>query len=614
MTENNEAGLMMTLAALAATAAAERPSGETQERRESRMMNGINAQLVTLLPGWEAVWAALSKDGANFAYIASNATENTIAVVIRGTIFTPIDLLEDLEVGKLVQFTSVPQRFMTEPLLVSQGAMLAFTETMSMVSVAQQTTLVAALQALAAPTTLYVTGHSLGGCIASMVALYVATNIGDLFGNATPGVVAYTFAAPTAGLQAFADCYDKNVTNGKRNRAWRYYNKHDLVPTAWETLADVGKDFFPKKPGPTANKVVLGLISTIAESTGGNAYVQTNQLATGTTKKLDDYSVYDQAATCETVGDFLAQAAFQHQNDTYLQLLGLDPLPAMSPVVTGLSVNYGSAGGAAQITVTGANFRRDNSEVDFGTMALPAESVTWQKETELLVTIPSSGLGVVDVRVTTIFGTSPVTIADQFAWLPPGWPLPPTIEAVGAVVNTGLLPNGGPANTPVTITGTGFVSGSIVAFGDILAAATAESLTELETTAPTGPDAVGTVPVTVINPVTRQSSVPNEQSQYTYGAPVVTLLQPCCVTEFGAHDPNPPQVVITGSGFGTTNPAVTFGGVAGVVLSEPSDSSVTVVPPPVGVTKQKTVPVVVIAGGVPSGVWAQTMFTYATKY
>ena len=93
----------------------------------------------------------------------------------------------------------------------------------------------------------------------------------------------------------------------------------------------------------------------------------------------------------------------------------------------------------------------------------------------------------------------------------------------------------------------------------------------------------------------------------------MSLLQPCCVTGFGAHDPNPPQVVITGSGFGTT-PIVTFDGVAGTIVQPATDGSVTVEPPPGGVDKQKTVPVVVTAGGVPSGVWAQTMFTYATKY
>ena len=348
MTAPDYLGSMMTLAALAATAAEQRPSGETQRRRENRMMAGINAQMGRIgADNWRAVWAGLSKDGANFAYIATNESEQAVALVIRGTILAPIDLLEDLEVGSLVEFTAIPAAYLTEPLLVSQGAMLAFTEIMSTVSVEQQTNLLQALLPLvtASTKTLYITGHSLGGCIASMIALYLATS--GAFGSTPPSFVACTFAAPTAGLAAFANCYDKWLTNGKGNAAWRVYNAYDAVPNAWASLSNV-EEFYPYDPGPgpQANDTVSGLIKQIAQSANNNSYVQTNQNS-NSMELNSGYTVYDPGLTCKTVNDFLGQMAFQHANDTYLTLLGAPLILTLGPVVTSVSPNNAARSRAA---------------------------------------------------------------------------------------------------------------------------------------------------------------------------------------------------------------------------------------------------------------------------
>ena len=599
---------MMIFAALAATAAAERPSGETQERHENRITSGIDELLSQYNSDWSVAWAGLGKDGANFAYIASNASTSELAVVIRGTIFTPIDLLEDLDVGALVQFTAIPAGFSSEPLMVSQGAMVAFTEIMSMVSVAKGTTLGQELGTLTSSTTptIYVTGHSLGGCIASMVALYLAA---DYLGNALPGIVAYTFAAPTAGTQAFADCYDQYVTNGQGNAGWRVYNAYDAVPTAWQTLADV-ENFYPS-PGPTANQSVTGLIKSFLQSTNGNAYVQTNQHSNAV-ELNSGYTTNDPDSTCESVGDFLGQMGFQHANATYLSLLSdqsFEPIIVAEPSVDLVTPNVWPLAGYSYVTVTGTNFRRA-SEVDFGTV--PAASVEWLSETELQVT-PPAGIGVCDIRVTTIFGTSKATAADQFAWLPSGGLAAPSVAPVGPFLETALLPNSGPAGggNSVTITGAGFVTGSTVAFGSTPATGvTIVSLTEIAALAPAGS---GTVTVTVTSPSGTSSGASSSLTAYTYGAPLVTGLSPCCCLLDAEA-----QITISGSGFDPGQEglddlvAVYFDAKQAEIVSI-SPTQIVVTAPKSSKTAQNEVPVTVSVGGVSSGQTLASTFTYTSK-
>jgi hypothetical protein len=118
----------MTLAAIAATAATPRPSGETLQDQHQRATLGIKAQLMnpTLATGgkWELMWLALSPDNANLAYIAWNPDANQIAVAVRGTIGNPTDMMEDLDVGTVVPFTASGSK----DVAVSAGSMAAFTQ------------------------------------------------------------------------------------------------------------------------------------------------------------------------------------------------------------------------------------------------------------------------------------------------------------------------------------------------------------------------------------------------------------------------------------------------------------------------------------------------------
>ena len=99
--------VMMTLAALAATGATERPSGEARDAQAARILRGINAQLAkgNLATGnsWTAIWVGLTDSRANLAYLAFNTSNGAYALALRGTMAgSPIDSSEDMQVGLML--------------------------------------------------------------------------------------------------------------------------------------------------------------------------------------------------------------------------------------------------------------------------------------------------------------------------------------------------------------------------------------------------------------------------------------------------------------------------------------------------------------------------------
>ncbi|MFE6100197.1 IPT/TIG domain-containing protein [Streptomyces laurentii] len=491
------AQVAMTLAGIAATAATPRPSGESVAEQCARVILGVSQQLtvpeLATQGGWTLVWAALSEDNANMAYLAKSTDRtNRFAVVLRGTVSSSVtDLLEDLDVGTVVPFSALRTPPDTPP-YVSKGAMEAFCQIMAMS--AQGLTLVQALAgALAAappnPTVL-VTGHSLGGCLATMVAPYLQTLSWP--GSATPVFGLYTFAAPTAGGPDFAEYVMTGVP-------WvvneRYVNNYDLVPLAWTSIA-TAKGWYPDG-GPAADFDTKAVLSAVAALPGPNTYAQP-----GTAIPLNqDYGTKDTAVTRKSLQDFLAQAAYQHSNDVYLRLLGAPTLPA-GPVVTGISPNTGWSG--SQVTITGTGFS-GGVAIDFGPVAYTGLTVI-EDDTTITVFAPP-GVGVVDVRVTTRLGTSPAVPTAQFAY---GGPPPVRV--------TGISPTRGRSGTPVTISGVNFTADAKVFFSAV--EATGAQFTPpgtITVDAPsgvTGVDKPSTVNVTVL--AHGYSSPSGPADEYTY--------------------------------------------------------------------------------------------------
>ncbi|WP_433854435.1 IPT/TIG domain-containing protein [Streptomyces kronopolitis] len=489
------AQVTMTLAAFAASGATPRPSGETLQQQTTRIISGIDAQLrdpsLATQDAWELVWLALSEANANMAFLVQSTNgSNEFAVVARGTDADWTDILEDLDVGTVVPF---PQSGSPTTVKVSKGAMNAFQRVINARSIASPSPNATLAQALsvalkAAPAspqpTVYLTGHSLGGCIASMLAPYLQAQTWPK----QPKFAVLTYAAPTAGVQSFVDYFDSVpwVIDERQN------NAYDLVPHAWADL-DTTAGWYPS-PGPQATEEVKLLIDTIAKRTNGNVYVQPGSLCLMNT----GYTSFAEKLVNKTTQDFLGQVAHQHANSTYLELVGAPDTPS-GPVVTDLDPTFGAAGD--RVTINGTGFSQD-SMVDFGQFACTDRTVD-PSGNEITAQVPA-GSGVVHVRVTNTLGTSPAIAMSQFAY---GGPAPVVVSSVSPV--------SGKAGTPVTINGSGFAQGATVHFKDKASdSVTFVSTGRLIATAPGLLDVQQTVNITVT--VGKGTSPTSPDDEFTY--------------------------------------------------------------------------------------------------
>jgi IPT/TIG domain len=173
----------------------------------------------------------------------------------------------------------------------------------------------------------------------------------------------------------------------------------------------------------------------------------------------------------------------------------------VAPTVTKLKPTKGPVIGGTAVTITGTSFGGATA-VKFG--LVNATSFTVNSETSIIATSPAETAGTVDVTVTTPGGTSAISSADRFKFVP-------TV--------TGLSPNAGPkaGGTSVTVTGTGFALGksaTIFKFG--AAKATSVNCTSTTTCAAVAPAHEAGV-VDVKATVNKVSSVKNAPAdQFTY--------------------------------------------------------------------------------------------------
>ena len=352
------------------------PEGPTVQGQQAKLfgyLNGVLGQtgLATDVsnsargqePNWTVPWVGLSNDQANFAYIAKNKTTGDLAVALRGSVFHsnpltagPIDEDEDMDVG-----TPATVTFCGEDVEISAGANEALTEitqktTCQVGDLAPQgmndTNLVEALTALGAGAAdgpvVYVTGHSLGGCMTTTVALYLLSD------SALESCIfqVYNFAGPTAGTADFAQLFNDKFGGQSltENSSWRVVNVWDAVPNAWQTLDNL--DGFYPWPGPYQDAEVKAMVAAAKRRPGQIEYVQpANEVLindpdwTSATRDTNITGTPSKAL-------FMDQVAFQHfPNFTYMPLLGVPELGAAMA-----ACNVGPAGlGSASPPKTWSN-------------------------------------------------------------------------------------------------------------------------------------------------------------------------------------------------------------------------------------------------------------------
>ena len=257
---------------------------------------------------WYLAWGPGETSG-NQMFVAKRGDYNQYAISIRGTVpqlglALLVDLYEDLDVGH-----PKPWIYPVTPgALVAGGTLDGLNDLSGMTS--GRLSLLDYLNPRVTPDCeIIVTGHSLGGALATVLAPWLKYELSQA--GKSPEIKVYTYAAPTAGNQAFADMY-----NNMFSQSFRYYNDIDVIPKAWAGLSGI-KDLYPA-PGPACPrefKDTVDLVSLWLSRIDGVSYVQPN--AQGNS--------LNGVATSTT--DFLAEVGDQHGHNTYLTLLGAPLLP-----------------------------------------------------------------------------------------------------------------------------------------------------------------------------------------------------------------------------------------------------------------------------------------------
>lgn len=229
---------------------------------EAAILGYINAAIPRLWPlagdghpGWKVVWgpATYTTRGAryqdNMMFVAQNiANDRQFVIAVRGTNGTAtLDwLMEDFDVLQMMPWP--PGSAMTGPLdpMISESTSIDLQVVLSLASgTAGAGTLLEFLRNQAGtPLEVCVTGHSLGGCLATTLALYLKEHQAHWDGSGRSIVSAIAFAGPTAGNHAFATHSDTMFGGGPYPQGWDttlgctcdvVRCSLDVVPLAWDS-------------------------------------------------------------------------------------------------------------------------------------------------------------------------------------------------------------------------------------------------------------------------------------------------------------------------------------------------------------------------------------------
>lgn len=264
---------------------------------------------------WQCAWGpAQDADQSNLVYVAAYSYRPGMpvfgAVVIRGTDANIDDgwgiieqIWEDLDVTSQKPWPWAP----SGPARVAQGTLdgLAIIQNLS----AGGQSLFAFLASfLSAPKhadpVLIVTGHSLGGCLTTVVAPWLQVTLAQK--HITNPIVPVTFAGPTAGNAAFGAYFASRF-----QYSLRYFNTLDIVPRAWSDLGGMETVYDPYgvKVPDLAEVAIVGFLLLMREA--GVSYAQPPTNNSPLTGQFNP-----------SLASWYDQAGYQHHDTTYMTLLG----------------------------------------------------------------------------------------------------------------------------------------------------------------------------------------------------------------------------------------------------------------------------------------------------
>ena len=286
-------------------------------------------------------------------------------------------------------------------------------------------------------------------------------------------VVGILVAITVAGLARTSPTHTAAIhRSGRATASLTDVNALTIAPIA-DQSTNIGMPATPISPTiaftqPTPGTVVIwageGLPPGISISTGSG-------LVSGTPTTAGAYSVTVEASA-DTRPPLAASQSFSWQ------------VVDTAPRVT--SVTPATGAGGTRAVIAGKNLRGVTS-VHFGSVPVPSFVVN-KRGTAIIVHVPATRPGVVNVRLTSAIGTAPPVTADRFTYVVP------TITAVSR--HTGPISGG----TRVRITGTGLAGATAVRFGTVPSRQFAVHHNGKVVTAVAPAGAVGTVAIEIVTP------------------------------------------------------------------------------------------------------------------
>jgi hypothetical protein len=271
-------------------------SGDSDAERLREMNKALAHPGLPTKGQWSIAWGPVTAESDSMYIAAGPGREYVVA--IRGTVLDLKNLLQDVEVRPVPLPFHDPRA--PADATISEGTAKTLERLQALRSADGQHAL-DFLKGLPSDSRVVVTGHSLGGCLASLVPIWLRTELDG------PEVTPCTFAGTSAGNAAFASYFEDLF--GTRVR---FFNDHDIVPRAWnrEDLETI-KEMYPK-PGPSCDVVFRLLVANaIREAKSNYRQPQSEGRLEG--------ALYDESGLFK----FEEEAAQQHSCYHYMYLTGV---------------------------------------------------------------------------------------------------------------------------------------------------------------------------------------------------------------------------------------------------------------------------------------------------
>ncbi len=311
--EVGEAGVIMTLAAIAYIAEGQQPEV-------------IKDSIITLLQNtslatggdWQLAWGpGISGIMDNLVYIAVDSTSSPVsyAIVIRGTNINSIDdIIQDLQV-----FSLVPFKYGLMGDSVAHGSMRGLDSLLNTHDPVTGKTIEGFLNSLPANGNkkMFITGHSQGGALAPLMTYWFIKSSGLINSFA---VETYAFAGPSVSNKTFKENFINSIpATGSFHMV---SNSLDIVPYFWARHDSLVINNIPTHV-PFLYKELIKAANIYLQSHHIKYAQLADQISIGSFPPKDTLGNIHPS---DSIQWYDYWALTQHRNDNYLRLLNVPPV------------------------------------------------------------------------------------------------------------------------------------------------------------------------------------------------------------------------------------------------------------------------------------------------